>query len=162
MREKNYNCSVLCRMQANLFMHFMDYENCSPSVFIRRFMNSDLAKRFDNLEIVLERSSNASLTREIDEQYGPTYFGNPNKIDPEVLYWTGYVYRYWSFTREISSKSLYNIVKPEILFERYPIYHSFGLDYLIDRITEELHLVFPEKENKNLTKILEEFLERYK
>ena len=157
MRKHDYNCSILCRMQGNLFMHFMDYESCSPSIFIRRFMNSELVTRFDNLEILLERSSNASLVSEIDEQYGITNFGNPKQMHPEALFWMGYVYRYWCFTREISSKHLYAQVKPEELYNRYYIYHSFGMEYLIERLEEELHVVYVEQENKTLMQVLEEF-----
>ena len=162
MRKNDYNCALLCRMQGKLFMNYADYEQCSPTIFIRRFMNSNVAKRFDSLEILLERSSNASIVREIDDQYGITRFGRPNTVGQEVLYWAGYVYRYWSFTREIPSKLLIQKVRPEELFKRYDIYHSFGLDYLIDRLSEELKVTFEECQKKDIMQIIEEFVNTYK
>ena len=163
MRKMDYNGIVLCKFQANLFKNFMKYASCSPSVFIRRFMNSMVAKRFDDLEVLRENISFVSVFNELDQQYGLTAFGDPNKVDPEILYWTGYLYRYWSYTREISSSLLYQKLKPEELFKRYYLYHSMDMDYVIERIIEEKELSFPEvNEKRTLEQILADFVEYYK
>lgn len=40
------------------------------------------------------------------------------------LYWIGYLYRYWAYTRECGSKSVYKIIKPGDLKKLYFPYHS--------------------------------------
>ena len=156
MKNTGFNCNVLCKMQANLFYSYSDYANCSPLFFIRRFMNSNLAKRFDDYTILLDSSSNETLVDELNEQYGETSFGKPIPELKEALYWVGYLYRYWCYTFGVSSKNLVAKVHPKMLVDRYYLYHSMDLDYVIERISEEENISFPPK--KTIHEILEELM----
>ena len=162
MKELTYNGKVLCKLQAQLFYNFAQYCTCSPYIFIRRFLCSKVAQRFDNTEILIENISLAGIVRELEEQYGETKFGNPNRVDKEVLYWVGYIYRYWSFTRDIPSRVLVQKVQPDVLISRYPIYHTMDLDYAIDRIIEEEKITFLDlRANKDILQLIEEYMEHF-
>ena len=156
MKKADYNCTVLCKMQANLFFEYDNYESCSPTVFIRRFMNSDLAKRFDDYTVLLDISSNETFIQELNEQYGETTFGKTEPQLKEAMFWVGYLYRYWCFVYEIPSKKLIRYVNPKMLLDRYYVYHSMDLDYAIERICEEEKILL--KPNKTIEELLEELM----
>ena len=156
MKKADYNCTVLCKMQANLFFEYDNYVSCSPTVFIRRFMNSDLAKRFDDYTVLLDISSNETFIQELNEQYGETTFGKTEPKSKEAMCWAGYLYRYWCFVYEIPSKKLIRYVNPKMLLDRYYVYHSMDLDYVIERICEEEKILL--KPNKTIEELLEELM----
>ena len=131
------NGLILCKMQGELFENYSEFSSCSPYVFIRRFMYSKLAQRFDNKLILLDCSSVQTMVEEIDEQYGPTRFGHKVIYSKEIMYWVGYVYRYWAYIYEVPSSSLYAHVIPSILYDRYEMYHTMDVEYAIKRIIEE-------------------------
>lgn len=137
MREMTNNAKLLCRIQAELFANYDSFSHCSPYFFIRRFMYSNLAKRFDDISVLGEISTIESFIDEIDEQFGKTTFGKRVDVSKEVLYWTGFMYRYFAYRYEISSQSLFQRVQPKLFFERYKLYHSMDPDYVIERIIEE-------------------------
>ena len=161
MKKSDYNCVTLCRIQASLFYEYDSFTRCSPSVFIRRFMNSKLAKRFDDYTVLLDNSTNQSFVEELDEQYGPTSFGKISE-DKEPMYWVGYVYRYWCYVYEIPSKVLINFVQPKMLLDRYHLYHSMDIDYAIERICEEesLHIAPQKSIDEVLNEYIEEMIKR--
>lgn len=159
MRAMNDNGRILCKIQGKLFANYSSFSKCSPYVFIRRFMHSDLAKRFDDTTILLEASNNNTFVNEIIEQYGETNYGDPDSVDKEVLYWLGYVYRYWAFVYEVPSFILIQHVKPKSLVDRYPLYHSMDMEYLIERISEEEQVMIAPK--KSLEELLSEYLENH-
>ena len=156
MKKMDYNGIMLCKIQANLFKNYREYSSCSPYFFIRRFMNSHLSERFDDMTILLEASSDETFINEIDEQYGMTFFGKADSISPEVMYWVGYVYRYWSYIYEVPSHLLFKQVQPKLLFDRYALYHSMDVEYAIERICEEETILI--SPNKTLQEIIDEFI----
>lgn len=162
MSKISYNLRLLCNLQGNLFSHYRDFCSCSPYVFIRRFMNSNLSRRFDNQTILLEQSSNESFVEELNEEYGETKFGKPDIVKREPLYWVGYLYRYWANTRNVSSSILYANIKPDKLVQRYFIYHSMDLDYAIDRIIEEEGISFEcAIGEKDIMEVIEEYINKF-
>ena len=54
----------LCNFQAQLFEESLNKYECSSRIFVRRFMNSDLAKRMDNDGFLFE---SLTITDALDE-----------------------------------------------------------------------------------------------
>ena len=52
------------------------------------------------------------------------------------MHWIGYIYRYWAYTYEKSSKQLFKYIKPEKLRDLYFPYHSLDPAQAIERILE--------------------------
>jgi len=50
MREFDFNVLRFCEYQGKLFAYSLDYLYCSTSIFIRRFLHSDLLQRIDKNE----------------------------------------------------------------------------------------------------------------
>ena len=136
----------ICRLQGDLFEASAELCPCSSPIFIRRFMNSELAKRFDDAMVLADSNTLRSLVAELDAQYGPSEYGR-KRYDSETLYWMGYLYRYWNVVFGISSKRIYKIVSARELSELYYPYHSLDPAQAIERICEvegvNLGEVFP-------------------
>ena len=125
----------LCRAQAELFVSSISLTNCSSAIFLRRFMNSSVAKRMDDGSYLFEASSNESVMAEIEEEFGKSDYGKV-KFTENELYWMGYLYRYWCYTYEKTSKQVYRIMKPTELRELFFPYHSLDNAAAIERILE--------------------------
>lgn len=125
----------LCKAQAELFVSSISLTDCSSAVFLRRFMNSAVAKRMDEGSFLFEATTNKSIIAEIDEDFGKTDYGKV-KFSENELYWMGYLYRYWCYTYEKTSKQVYRIIKPTELRELFFPYHSLDNAAAIERILE--------------------------
>lgn len=125
----------LCRMQAEVFVLSASELSCSSPVFLRRFMMSQVASRMDEPSFLYESCSEHRILEEVNEEYGKTAYGQ-EKYSTEELYWMGYLYRYWCYTYEISSKQVYKWIKPKELRQLYYPYHSLDPASAIERILE--------------------------
>lgn len=125
----------LCALQAEVFAASITAMQCSTPIFIRRFMYSEVASRMDRRGFLLEASDVVRILNEVDAQYGPTSYGK-ERYGREELYWLGYLYRYWAYTYEKSSKQVYKQMKPKDLRKLYYPYHSLDPAQAIERILE--------------------------
>ena len=124
----------ICEFQARVFEKSLNAEYSSP-IFIRRFMYSEVGQRIDLNAFLFEASPEDSVLEEINEEFGQSSYGKI-KYSANEIYWIGYLYRYWSYTHEVSSKSVYKIVKPQELKKLYFAYHSLDPSQVIIRIKE--------------------------
>ena len=125
----------LCNFQAELFQKSLTETECSSMIFIRRFMLSDLAKRMDKDGFLFDAIDVTDALQELEEQFGASNYGK-EKFGTEEIYWTGYIYRYWSYISQKSSKQIYQIIKPNELRKLYFPYHSLDPEMAIERIKE--------------------------
>ena len=135
MREMDGLGLKLCAFQAELFRESVGALDCSSKIFIRRFMNSELAVRMDSNGFFNESGGIADALDEIERQYGKSSYGS-SKYGTDEMYWIGYMYRYWAYTHEKSSRQLFKYIKPEELYRLYFPYHSLDPAQAIDRILE--------------------------
>lgn len=98
-------------------------------------MYSKTAERMDRESFLFEAFPVADAIEEIEEEYGKSDYGRI-RYSREELYWIGYIYRYWSYTREMSSRAVYRVIKPEELRKLYFPYHSLDPAQAIERIME--------------------------
>lgn len=80
----------------------------------------------------------------IEEEYGASKYGSV-KYNLNELYWIGYLYRYFSYTYNMSSIQVYKIVKPKELRGLYLPYHTLDPNQAIERILESKNLLLDEK-----------------
>ena len=125
----------LCKMQAEVFSVSVKETNCSSPIFMRRFMNSQVAQRMDLGGFLFEACDVNQIFQEIETEFGESSYGKEKYSEAE-LYWIGYVYRYWSYTYQKTSKQIYKLVKPKELRDLYYPYHSLDPAQAIERILE--------------------------
>lgn len=124
----------LCKYQSDLFEKSINYFNCGSVYFIKRFMNSDLARRIDNSAFLLESRDIISSLSELNVDYKMNR--GKEKYPTYVMSWIGYIYRYFSYTYSFNSKKVFEIVKPKELYGLYESYHSLDPKEAINRIIE--------------------------
>ncbi len=144
----------LCALQGNVFASSLDNAECSSKIFMRRFLNSKVAREFDSSSILDGTMAIKDIFFELEEEFGKTSYGR-EKYDKEVLFWIGYIYRYFAYTYSLTSKYVYKIVKPSELNELYYVYHTFDPKVAIERILEEKRISFDiDDQNKRLLEML--------
>ena len=160
MRKINHDGLLLCKIQGIIFENSLKKTNTSSEIFIRRFMLSDIAKQFDSKAYLDGTLTKDEVFELIEEEYGESNYGK-NKYNSEVLYWIGYLYRYFSYTYELTSKQVYRYVKPKELNGLYLAYHTLSCAQAIERILEAKNISFDiDEQNKRLLQIIKET--RYK
>lgn len=124
----------LAQFQGEIFEKSISRYECSSLVFLRRFKNSSYASYLDSARLNTLIDVEYAFS-EIDKQYGKSAYGN-QKYSADALYWLGYIYRYISYTREISTKKAFNLISPKELVEHYYVYHTQSEEWVISRILE--------------------------
>ena len=107
MRKFDHNGLLLAEYQGKLFEKSYDLK-CSTGIFIRRFIHSNLLNTLDrNNPALLSLDVNEGISS-IIEQFGDTDYGK-TKYSKSALFWMGYIYRYISYTREVSTRFVMNL-----------------------------------------------------
>ena len=132
----------VCDMQGQLFERSRELCLASSAVFVRRFMNSRVAARFDEGSALFEANTVESFMGELEMQYGPSSYGTV-KYNPEALYWMGYLYRYWCSAYNWSSKRVYKVIQARELNTLYYPYHSLEPARAIERICDAKGIALP-------------------
>ena len=135
MKKIDNDGLLLCDIQAKAFELSGSAQNTSSEIFIRRFMNSAAARQLDNAAVLQSNTQAADLLILIDEEYGRSDYGSV-KYSPNELYWIGYIYRYYAYTYNMTSRQVYKTVKPKELRGLFLPYHTMDPSQAIDRILE--------------------------
>lgn len=111
----------LCDIQGRLFELALKAGLDCPS-FIESFMNSKTAAALDDVYDRLQWAGEEYILEELDEEVcglkkaGITY-------NVEVMYWTGYIYRYWHYYTNESSREIYKTADAKVM--------NVGLDSIL-------------------------------
>jgi hypothetical protein len=102
--------------------------------FIRDFMNSEVAEHLDSPYNKLQWMGEEYLMDELKDEKKLDTDGE--KYSPEVLYWIGYLYRYWACTRGEKSKRIYRQAPAKTMKRNYMAFHTFDPEVAIDNLIE--------------------------
>lgn len=144
MKKIDKDGLLLCEIQAKVFEKSIDIMDSSSEIFIRRFMQSKIAKSFDNNEMLDCNIQTNDILQLINEEYGVSFYGTV-KYSHNEMYWIGYIYRYFVVTYELTSKQAYKIVKPKELRSLFLPYHTMDPSQAIARILEAKGMMVDEK-----------------
>ena len=136
---------LLCEIQAKAFELSFDIMQSSSEIFIRRFMNSKIAQTMDNGDFLQSNLLEKDILDRINEEYGVSTYGSV-KYSKNELYWIGYIYRYYAYTYNITSRQAYKKIKPKKLREVFLPYHTMSPEQAIERILEADNLILSEEE----------------
>lgn len=124
----------LCDIQGRLFeLAFKGGYDCPA--FIEAFMNSRAAAALDDTYDRLQWAGEEYILEELDEEVrglkkaGTTY-------DIEVMYWAGYVYRYWHYYTNEWSREIYKIADARTMSECWLGFHTLDVEMAIDDLKE--------------------------
>ena len=121
----------LCDIQGRLFERSTAY---ASEAFIRDFMNSEVAEHLDSPYNKLQWMGEEYLLDELKDEKRLDTDGE--KYSPEVLYWIGYLYRYWACTRGEKSKRIYRQAPAKTMKRNYMAFHTLDPEVAIDDLIE--------------------------
>lgn len=134
MRELNSQQFGLCDIQGRLFeLARKNGYDCKD--FIEKFMNSKTAAALDEAYDRLQWAGEEYIFEELNEEVGG--LGRAGTVyHNEMMYWSGYAYRYWHYYTGESSREIYAVANAETMAAGYLGLHTLDVKMVIDRLKE--------------------------
>ena len=124
----------LCDIQGRLFERALKMGYDCPS-FIESFMNSRAAAALDDVYDRLQWAGEEYILEELDDEVNGLKKSDV-MYSREVMYWTGYVYRYWHYYTGEYSRQIYKIANAELMNESWLGFHTLDVEMAIDDLKE--------------------------
>ena len=123
----------MCDIQGRLF-ELSGTKGYDSAPFIKAFMTSEVAKGLDSKFNRLQWAGEEYLLAEIADNAELTTSGSV--YDKEVLYWAGYLYRFWHFNTGEDSKEIYKQAPAETMSRNWLIFHTLAPEVAIEDLKE--------------------------
>ena len=123
----------LCDIQGRLF-ELSGEKGYNSIAFIKTFMLSDVAKGLDSKFNRLQWAGEEYLLAEVADC--AEISKNDAVFDKEVLYWTGYLYRFWHFFTGEDSKEIYKQASSETMSRNWLMFHTLAPEVAIEDLKE--------------------------
>ena len=123
----------LCDIQGRLF-ELSGQKNYGSAMFIKTFMASETAKALDSQYNRMQWAGEEYLLEEIAAAGGLVTGGEV--YSKEVLYWIGYLYRYWHYYTGESSAKIYKQASVETMRRNYMMFHTMDPVVAIENLKE--------------------------
>lgn len=126
----------LCDIQGRLFEMSAD-RKFSGEAFIKSFMKSDIAKALDSTYNRMQWAGEEYLLEEIIDTVGEsTLFSDGEALPKDVLYWIGYIYRYWHYYTGEESAKIYKQAPSDTMKRNYMMFHTMSPELAIEDLKE--------------------------
>lgn len=108
----------LCDIQGRLFK-LSARRGINSAEFIKVFMKSATAKALDSTYNRMQWTGEEYLLEEVIDEAGDR-FKKPGEVyAEELIYWLGYIYRYWHYVTGESSKEIYKQASVKVMMQNY-------------------------------------------
>ena len=126
----------MCELQSEFFSTSFALFKCSSPLFIARFMNSELAKEMDDSNNYRNYYSVPYMYHYLTDNYPSLNEKEGTKYPIPVLKWIGYIFRAYVIIKKKSSSKLYKLLKADEMLSLYDSYHTFSVEYAVERLSE--------------------------
>ena len=123
----------MCDIQGRLF-ELSGANDYDSATCIKAFMTGEVAKGLDSSFNRMQWAGEEYLLAEIADASALAKGGNV--YDNEVLYWTGYLYRFWHFATDEDSKEIYRQAPAETMRRNWLIFHTLAPEAAIEDLKE--------------------------
>ena len=113
----------LCDIQGRLF-ELSANQKYDSIKFIRVFMNSDVSRALDSKYNRMQWAGEEYLLDEVIENAKTESLIGGEVFSKDVLYWIGYIYRYWHYYSGEDSKKIYKQAPVEVMKRNYMMFHT--------------------------------------
>ena len=125
----------LCDIQGRLFE--LSAEKKYDSVaFIKAFMMSDVAKELDSTYNRMQWAGEEYLLEEVTSGAGEMLTTKGEIFSADMLYWIGYIYRYWHYYNGEDSAKIYKQAPALTMKRNYMIFHTMDPILAIEDLKE--------------------------
>lgn len=127
--------SKLCDIQGRLFELSVKKEYDSEA-FVSFFMRSNVARYLDSRYNRMQWAGEEYLLEEVLDEAGDKVTKTGPLYDSEVMYWMGYIYRYWHYYKDESSKKIYQQANVKTMKRNYMMFHTMAPELAIEDLIE--------------------------
>lgn len=125
----------MCDIQGRLFELSAD-RNYGSAVFIKSFMTSVTAKELDSRYNRMQWVGEEYLLEEVIAGADMNLRGSGEVFAKDVLYWIGYVYRYWHYYSGEDSAKIYRQAPISTMKRNYMMFHTMDPGLAIENLKE--------------------------
>lgn len=126
----------LCDIQGRLFK-LSTWRGINSAEFIKVFMKSATAKALDSTCNRMQWAGEEYLLEEVIDEAGDR-FEKPGEVyTEELIYWIGYIYRYWHYVTGESSKEIYRQAPVKVVKQNYVRLYMLTPEEVIERLKED-------------------------
>lgn len=125
----------LCDIQGRLFELSAD-RNYNSAAFIKSFMRSDTAKALDSTYNRMQWAGEEYLLEEVADVAGEKLSEEGEVFSKDVLYWIGYIYRYWHYYTGENSSKIYKQAPVKTMKRNYMMFHTMSPELAIEDLKE--------------------------
>lgn len=125
----------LCDIQGRLFELSAD-NNYGSANFIKTFMTSEVAKALDSTYNRMQWAGEEYLLEELVDVSREKITNDGEVYSKEVLYWMGYIYRYWHYYTNEDSSKIYKQAPVGTMKRNYLMFHTMAPELAIEDLKE--------------------------
>lgn len=125
----------LCDIQGRLF-ELSAEKKYNSAEFIKAFMTSDTAKELDSKYNRMQWAGEEYLLEEVVNAAADALTTDGEIYSADVLYWIGYIYRYWHYYTGEDSAKIYKQAPVETMKRNYMIFHTMDPVLAIENLKE--------------------------
>ena len=125
----------LCDIQGRLFELSAD-KGYTSSAFVKAFMTSETAKDLDSKYNRMQWAGEEYILEEVSSAAGEELTTGGEIYPKDVLYWIGYIYRYWHFYNGEDSAKIYKQASVETMNRNYLMFHTMAPTLAIEDLKE--------------------------
>ncbi len=125
----------LCDIQGRLF-ELSAKKNYASAAFIKAFMTSETAKELDSKYNRMQWAGEEYILEEIVSNNADILLADGEVFSEDVLYWIGYIYRYWHFYNGEESAKIYKQAPVDTMKRNYMIFHTMDPVVAIEDLKE--------------------------
>lgn len=126
---------ALCDTQGQLF-ELAAERGYASETFIKAYMTSAVAADMDKEFHHIQWAGKAYILSRMEDDFADQLVKVGEIYDKEALYWMGYIYRYWHFHTDESSREIYKQAPAKTMNVVYLMYHTMSPEMAIDRLRE--------------------------
>ena len=123
----------LCDIQGRLF-ELSAAKGYGSAGFVKAFMLSETAKALDSTYNRMQWAGEEYLLEEVSSETALSVGGTV--LSADVLYWIGYLYRYWHYYTGESSAKIYKQAPVETMKRNYMMFHTMDPSLAIEDLKE--------------------------
>ena len=125
----------LCDIQGRLF-ELSAEKGYNSAAFVKAFMLSDTAKALDSEYNRMQWAGEEYLLAEVVSAAGGSLTTGGERYGADMLYWIGYLYRYWHYYSGEDSTKIYKQASVEIMKRNYMMFHTMDPVLAIEDLKE--------------------------
>lgn len=125
----------LCDIQGRLF-ELSALQGYDSERFVPFFMGSEVAKSLDSKYNRMQWAGEEYLLEELIEESSGRLIQTEPVFSPEIMYWIGYIYRYWHYYKNESSVRIYRQANVKTMKRNYMMFHTMDPELAIDDLIE--------------------------